>query len=77
MAEHPEWDDLALFEYIKCADRQQQVKTAKVYIRKRVGQRGTGRILTLSRTPRRGNARKPAYFTMAYTTAIPSKGTKE
>ena len=77
MAEHPEWDDLALFEYIKCADRQQQVETAKAHVRKRVGQRGTGRILALSGTPRRGDARKLAHFTMAHTTAMPSKGTKE
>ncbi len=77
MAEHPEWDDLALFEYIKCADRQQQVETAKASVRKRVGQRGTGRILALSGTPRRGDTRKPAHFTMAHTTAVPSKGTKE
>lgn len=74
IAEHPEWDDLELFEYIKCADRQQQVEDAKAQVRKRTGSRVDGRILTLAGAPRRGNgtSRKPMD-----SSSRPRKGTKE
>lgn len=78
MAEHPEWDDYELFDYIKCADRQQQVETAKAQVRKRMGLRATGRIMSLlggtslASAPRRENTRK-----VSYPSVMPKKSTPE
>ena len=56
MAEHPEWDEVNLNQYIMFADRQQQVEEAKAEVRKRTGGRSgeQGRLLALTNTPRRG-----------------------
>lgn len=56
MAEHPEWDEVNLNQYIMFADRQQQVEEAKAEVRKRTGGRSgeQGRLLALTNAPRRG-----------------------
>ena len=54
MAEHPEWDDLPLSEYIAHADRQEQVEAAKDQVRRHTGDRGPERLFAIAGAPRRG-----------------------
>ena len=82
MAEHPEWDNLSLNEYVARADRQDQIEVAKEQVRKRMGTSGHGQSYAIAEVadgqsfaiagaPRRGG-RTPGVLTRR-----PRKGTEE
>jgi len=71
MAEHPEWDDLALNDYIARADRQDQIEVAKDRVRKRTGTTSYSQSFAIAGAPRRGG-RTPGVLTRR-----PRKGTEE
>ena len=73
LAEHPEWDDLSLDDFIGRADRQDQIEEAKDRVRyqaeRRDGERG--RAYAILGAPRRGG-RRPSSLTRR-----PRKGSEE
>lgn len=73
MAEHPEWDDLNLNEYIGRADRQDQIEEAKDRVRYQSGrhENSRGRAYAIEGAPRRGG-RRPSSATRR-----PRKGSEE
>jgi len=73
LAEHPEWDDLELDDFIARADRQDQIEEAKDRVRYQSEKRETdrGRAYAINAAPRRGG-RRPSSLTRR-----PRKGTQE
>jgi hypothetical protein len=71
MAEHPEWDNLSLNDYIARADRQDQIELAKEQVRKRMGTTSHSQSFAIAGSPRRGG-RIPGVLTRR-----PRKGTEE
>jgi hypothetical protein len=71
MAEHPEWDNLGLSDYIARADRQDQIELAKEQVRKRMGTTSYGQSFAIAASPRRGG-RVPGVLTRR-----PRKGTED
>ena len=73
LAEHPEWDDLSLDDFIGRADRQDQIEEAKDRVRYQSEKHETdrGRAYALTAAPRRGG-RRPSSLTRR-----PRKGTQE
>jgi hypothetical protein len=73
LAEHPEWDDLSLDDFIGRADRQDQIEEAKDRVRYHSEGRdsGRGRAYTIAEAPRRGG-RRPSSVTRR-----PRKGSEE
>ena len=73
LAEHPEWDDLGLDDFIARADRQDQIEEAKDRVRYKTEKHETdrGRAYTITAAPRRGG-RRPSSLTRR-----PRKGTQE
>ena len=73
LAEHPEWDDLAIDELIARADRQEQIEAATSRFRNAVERRSESRdrVYTIVEAPRRGG-RKPSSLTRR-----PHKGSQE
>jgi hypothetical protein len=73
LAEHPEWDDLGLDDFIARADRQDQIEEAKDRVRYQTEKRETdrGRAYAITTAPRRGG-RRPSSLTRR-----PRKGTQE
>lgn len=73
LAEHPEWDDLPLDEFIGRADRQDQIEEAKDRVRYHSERRSDsrGRAYAIEGAPRRGG-RRPSSVTRR-----PKKGTDE
>jgi hypothetical protein len=56
LAEHPEWDDLGLDDFIARADRQEQIEANRDYIRSASERRSTSRgsAYAINGAPRRG-----------------------
>jgi hypothetical protein len=73
LAEHPEWDDLSLDDFIGRADRQDQIEEAKDRVRYQSEKRDTsrGRAYAIAGAPRRGG-RRPSSVTRR-----PRKGSEE
>ena len=73
LAEHPEWDDLSLDEFIGRADRQDQIEEAKDRVRYQSERRSDdrGRAYAIVGAPRRGG-RRPSSLTRR-----PRKGSEE
>jgi hypothetical protein len=73
LAEHPEWDDLDLNEYIRRADRQAEIEEAKERVRNQARRSDTTRnsVFAIIGAPRRGR-RRPSSETRR-----PRKGTPE
>jgi Zinc knuckle len=73
LAEHPEWDDLALNDFIGRADRQDQIEEAKDRVRYQSERRpdSRGRAYAIAGAPRRGG-RRPSSATRR-----PRKGSEE
>ena len=73
LAEHPEWDDLPLDDFIGRADRQDQIEEAKdrVYYQSERRSDSRGRAYVIAGAPRRGD-RHPLS-----TTRRPRKGLEE
>ena len=73
LAEHPEWDDLGLDDFIARADRQDQIEEAKDRVRYKTEKHETdrGRAYAITTAPRRGG-RRPSSLTRR-----PRKGTQE
>ena len=73
LAEHPEWDDLSLDEFIGRADRQDQIEEAKDRVRYQSERRDDdrGRAYAIAGAPRRGG-RRPSLLTRR-----PRKGSEE
>jgi hypothetical protein len=73
LAEHPEWDDLSLDDFIGRADRQDQIEEAKDRVRYQSERRddGRGRAYAIAGAPRRGG-RRPSSLTRR-----PRKGSEE
>jgi Zinc knuckle len=73
LAEHPEWDDLSLDDFIARADRQEQIEANRDYIRN--GSRGDstdrGRAYAIAGAPRRGGRKHSSQ------TRQPRKDTQE
>jgi hypothetical protein len=73
LAEHPEWDDLSLDDFIGRADRQDQIEEAKDRVRYQAERRNDdrGRAYAIAGAPRRGG-RRPSSLTRR-----PRKGSEE
>lgn len=73
LAEHPEWDDLSLDEFIGRAGRQDQIEEAKDRVRYQSEKRSEsrGRAYAIAGAPRRGGRRPSS------TTRRPRKGSEE
>jgi len=73
LAEHPEWDDLSLDDFIGRADRQDQIEEAKERVRYQTERRNDdrGRAYAISGAPRRGGRRPSS------STRRPRKGSEE
>ena len=73
LAEHPEWDDLSLDDFIGRADRQDQIEEAKDRVRYQSERRDSsrGRVHAIAGAPRRGG-RRPSLVTRR-----PRKGSEE
>ena len=73
LAEHPEWDDLSLNDFIGRADRQDQIEEAKDRVRYQSERRSDsrGRAYAIAGAPRRGG-RRPSSVTRR-----PRKGSEE
>ena len=73
LAEHPEWDDLSLDDFIARADRQDQIEEAKDRVRYQSERRSDerGRAYAIVGAPRRGG-RRPSSLTRR-----PRKGSEE
>ena len=67
LAEHPEWDNLGMNDFIQRADRLHQIEAAKDSVRRRTDTGDQGRFYAITDAPRRGT-------TALQTSARPVKG---